>query len=68
MEREEEGEWEGLEGIELWPEDEGQGICGDEGGPGPPWIVPFLCLFLLFSSFLTIFFGGNGGKEKGKPH
>lgn len=32
-----EGEWEGLEEIELWPEeDEGQGVCGDEGGPGPP--------------------------------
>ena len=31
------GEWEGLEEIESWPEeDEGQGICGDEGGPMPP--------------------------------
>ena len=29
-------EWEGLEEIELWPEeDEGQGVCGDEGEPGP---------------------------------
>ena len=35
--REEEGEWEGLEEIELCVgEDEGQGVCGDEGGPGPP--------------------------------
>ena len=30
-------EWEGLEEIELWPEEaEGQADNGDEGGPGPP--------------------------------
>ena len=35
--REKEGEWEGLEEIELWhEEDEGQRICGDESGPVPP--------------------------------
>ena len=35
--KEEEGEWEGLEEIELCAEeDEGQGVCGGEGGPGPP--------------------------------
>ena len=33
--REEEGEWEGLEEIELWPEEkEGQGVCGEEGDQG----------------------------------
>ena len=34
--REEEGEWEGPEEIELLSENESQGVCGDEGGPGPP--------------------------------
>ena len=30
-------EWEGLEEIDLWPEEaEGQAANGDEGGPGPP--------------------------------
>ena len=33
----EEGEWEGPEGIELWPEEaEGQAVNGEEGGLGPP--------------------------------
>ena len=61
--RGEEGVWDGLEVIELWPaEDEGQGICGDESGPGPPWTVYFLCLFLCFSFPLSIFFGGIRGE------
>ena len=31
----------GLKEIELWPEeDEGQGIFGDEGGPGPSYNAP----------------------------
>ena len=35
--RKEEGEWEGLEETELWPEAEkGQGRWSEEGGPGPP--------------------------------
>lgn len=35
--REEDGEWEGLEEIELLPEEEeGQGVCGEEDGPEPP--------------------------------
>ena len=35
--RGDDGEWEGLEEMELWPEEgEGQGACGDGGGPGPP--------------------------------
>ena len=32
------------------PEDMGEDIEGEEGGPGPPWNVPFI-LFFPLSSF-----------------
>ena len=67
--REEEGEWEGLEEIEFWPEEgEGQGICG-EG-----WARATLeCIFPLFLSFVLFSFvhflaAAFGGKETGMPH
>ena len=60
-------QWEGLEEIELWPEEgKGQGICGDEGGP--PKTVPFLCLFhLLLPSFVSFFGGFSGEGDRDAP-
>ena len=45
-------------------EDEGS---GEEGGPGPPENVPFLCLSFVFF-FRSLFISGSREEEKGWPY
>lgn len=66
------GEWEGLEEIELWPEEgEGQGICGGRVGQGRPRLYLsfasfFSFLFLLFTSFGGAWGGGDRDAPLGR--
>ena len=62
-------EWGELEEIKLWPEGgEGQGICGEEGGPGPPRMYISFAPPLRSSFCCHLFLAAPGGKEMGMPH
>ena len=41
---------------------------GEEGGPGPPLNVPFLCLSVVFLWFGVFLFGGFGKQDIGEPY
>ena len=64
--REEECEWEGLEEVELWPENEGRESLAMRVGQSHPRLylsfVSFLC-FLFLCQFSSAEMGGGKGKS-----